>query len=271
MSKSVLVIVAAALALSLAACKGGGGDTSNLKANIRFVHVSPDTDAVNIIYDSATVVTSLGYHGASTYQALDWGSKEVKVVSAATSAVYSDITVNPTFQASYTYLLYSSGSSMQTQLLADAVSDAASGKFNLRAVNVATGIGSVDIYLLPVGSTIDQVAPTFSGVTYGGTAAFTQFATGDYDLVVARAGSKDVIYETGKQTMAANAKVTLLVYATGSGKLANGALLYNDTSGTTTFIDSSTAVTGPRFESPPFFPCDKAQGRKVCRRLLALA
>ena len=130
---------------------------------------------------------------------------------------------------------------MQTQLLADAVSDAASGKFNLRAVNVATGIGTVDIYLLPAGSTIDQVAPTFSGVAYGGTAAFTQFATGDYDLVVARAGSKDVIYDTGKQTMAAKAKVTLLVYATGSGKLVNGALLYSDTSGTTTFIDSSLA------------------------------
>ena len=58
---------------------------------------------------------------------------------------------------------------------------------------------------------------------------------------MARAGSKDVIYDSGKQTMAANAKVTLLIYATGSGKLANGALLYNDTTGTTTFVDNSMA------------------------------
>ena len=106
---------------------------------------------------------------------------------------------------------------------------------------MATGIGSVDMYLLPAGPTIDQVAPTFSSVAYGGTATFTQFTAGDYSLVVARAGSKDVIYDSGKQTVAAKAKVTLLVYATGSGKLVNGALLYSDTSGTTTFIDSSLA------------------------------
>jgi hypothetical protein len=234
------VIVAVVLALLQAAC-GGQGDSSKVNGNIRFVHVSTETDPVNISYDSTTVVSSLGYHGASTYQALDYGSHEIKVQSAASGAVYSDAQMTVVPAAFYTYLLYGGGSSMVTLVLADAVSDAASGKFNLRAVNVATGIGSVDIYLLSVGSTIDQVAPTFSGVTYGGTAAFTQFATGDYDLVVARAGSKDVIYEMGKQTMAANAKVTLLVYATGSGKLANGALLYNDTSGTTTFIDGLLA------------------------------
>ena len=241
MSKSVAVIVAVALALLLAACKGGDGDTSNLKANIRFVHVSPDTDAVNIIYDSATVVTSLGYHGATPYQALDWGSKEVKVQSAVTGATYSDATISPTFQGYYTYLLFGGGSSMSTLLLSDSVADADSGKFYLRAANVATGIGSIDIYLLSAGTTIDQVAPTFSSLAYGGTATFTQFTAGDYSLVVARAGSKDVIYDSGKQTAAAKAKVTLLVYATGSGKLVNGALLYSDTSGTTTFIDSSLA------------------------------
>ncbi len=241
MSKYVAVIVAAALALLLTACKGGDGDTSNLKANIRFVHVSPETDAVSISYDSTTVVTSLGYHGATTYQALDWGSQEVKVQSAVTGATYSDTTISPTFQGYYTYLLFGGGSSMSTLLLSDSVADADSGKFYLRAANVATGIGSVDMYLLPAGTTIDQVAPTFSSVAYGGTATFTQFTAGDYSLVMARAGSKDVIYDSGKQAVAAKAKVTLLVYAAGSGKLVNGAFLYSDTSGTTTFIDSSLA------------------------------
>src|SRR5262249_34980587 len=132
-------------------------------------------------------------------------------------------------------------SSMSTLLLTDTIADAASGKFNLRAVNVATGIGSVDMYLLPVGSTIDQASPTFSSIAYGASVAFSQFATGDYDLVVTRAGVKDVVYDSGKQTMAANAKVALLIYATGSGKLANGALLYTDSTGTTTFVDSSQA------------------------------
>ena len=234
------MIFAAVLGLLLPACKGGDGG-SNLKANIRFVHVSPETDAVNISYDSTTVVTSLGYHGASTYQELDFGSHEIKVQSTASGAVYSDTQTSDTFYGFYTHLLYGGGSSMATLALADSVADADSGKFYLRAANVATGIGSVDMYLLPAGTTIDQVAPTFSSVAYGGTATFTQFTAGDYSLVVARAGSKDVIYDSGKQTVAAKAKVTLLVYATGSGKLVNGALLYSDTSGTTTFIDSSLA------------------------------
>jgi len=220
MKTSAAVIVAVVLALLLAAC-GGDGDSSKVQGNIRFVHVSTETDPVSISYDSTTVVSSLGYHGASTYQALDYGSHEIKIQSTASGAVYSDTQVTVTPATFYTYLLYGGGSSMVTLLLADGVADAASGKFNLRAVNVATGIGSVDVYLLPAGSTIAQVAPTFSSVTYGANSGFTQFTTGDYNLVVARAGSKDVIYDSGNQTMAANAKATLLIYATGSGKLAN--------------------------------------------------
>jgi hypothetical protein len=240
MVKSVAMIVAAALALLLAAC-GRDGGTSDLKANVRFVHVSPGTDAVNISYDSTTVVTALAYHGASAYQPLDFGSHEIKVQSTAAGAVYSDVTVSPTFNGFHTYLLYGGESSMQTQLLTDTVADAASGKFNLRAVNVATGIGTVDVYLLPVGSTIAQAAPTFSSLAYGQNSGFTQFSTGDYNLLVTRTGTKDTIYDSGKQTIATNTKVTLLAYATGSGKLVNGALLYTDSTGTTTFVDSSQA------------------------------
>jgi hypothetical protein len=238
--KAVAAITAAVLSGLLAGCGAGNNNDGDFNAYIRFVHVTPGADAVNISYDSKTVVSSLAYHGASPYQTVDSGSKKVTVQSVVSGAVYSDTTLSVS-NSHYTYLLFGGDSSMSTMLLGDNVADAASGKFNLRVANVATGIGAVDMYLLPVGSTIEQVAPTFSNIAYGGSESFTQFTTGDYGFVVARAGSKDVIYESGKQTMSANAKVTLAVYSRGSGKLANGVLLYYDSSGTTTFVDNSLA------------------------------
>jgi len=55
---------------------------------------------------------------------------------------------------------------------------------------------------------------------------------------MAPVGSKEIIYDSGKQTLSSNSKLTLLIFASGSAKLANAALLLDDGSGTTTFLDN---------------------------------
>ncbi len=68
-----------------------------------------------------------------------------------------------------------------------------------------------------------------------------RYLTGDYNIVLTPAGSKETIYDSGKQSLSQNSKVSLLIFATGSGKLVNAALLFGNDSGTTNFVDNPIA------------------------------
>jgi len=234
-------LMAVALGLLLGGCLQGGGNQTFADGYYRFVHVSPGTDNVAIAADGTSIVPSLKYHAATTYVQLGWGTPAIKVQSASSGATYVDAKVPVAGAAHYTYFLYGGGSSPIALSLRDDTADAASGKFNLRNVHLATGIGALDVYLLPPGSTIDGSTPAFSGVAYASSSAFTQFANGDYNVVLAPAGSKEVIYDSGKQAFSGNSKMSLLIFATGSGKLVNAALLLDDGSGTTNFVDNPVA------------------------------
>ena len=235
------VSTAVALGLLLGGCLQGGGNDTFSDGFYRFVHVSPGTDEVTISANGTSIVPSLKYHGATAYVELAWGTPEIKVHSAASGATYLDATVPVAGAAHYTYFLFGGGSSTISLSLRDDVPDAASGKFYLRDIDVATGIGSLDIYLLAPDSIVDTATPAFSAVAYRSSGAFTQFTAGDYNIVVTPTGSKEVIYDSGKQTFSSNAKVSLAIFATGSGKLVNAVLLLDDGSGTTTFVDNSAA------------------------------
>jgi hypothetical protein len=235
------VLTAAALGLLLGGCLGGSGNQTFGDGYYRFVHVSPGADAVAITANGTSIVSSLQYHAATPYIALGWGVPQIKVQSASSGATYVDAQIPVAGDGHYTYFLYGGGSSTISFSLRDDVGDAASGSFNLRTVDLATGIGAVDVYLLTAGTSVADGTPAFSAIAYATSSAFTQFTSGSYHIVVTAAASKDVIFDLGTQTYAANSKLTLLVYATGSGKLVNAAMFLDDGSGTTTFVDNPVA------------------------------
>ena len=229
---TVLVVIPV---LWLTGCGGGG---SADKAQVRFVHVSPGTDNLNATFDSATAASSLKYHDATSYQGIDAGSPEFKVQSVSTGATLVDATVTLTKDTHYTFFVYGGGTLVHAASLTDDTSDASSGKFKMRFSHSATGIGSLDIYLLSTGSSINDSTPAYSGMGYAANTGFIEYSSGDYTIVVAPAGSKEIVYDSGTQNLTGNSKVTLLIFATGSAKLVNAALLRDDGSGTTTFVDS---------------------------------
>ena len=236
MKKALATLLMVAAGAFLTAC--GGGSSSADKAQIRFVHVSPGTDNINLTFDGSSAATSLKYHDATGYQNVTTGSPEFKVTSATTGATLVDTTVTLSASTHYTFFVYGGGSTVSAASLNDDVSDASSGKFQMRLSHSATGIGSLDVYLLAAGSKIQDNTPAYSAMGYAANTGFIEYSKGDYSIVLAPAGTKEVIYDSGKQTFSENAKVTLLIYATGSGKLANVALMLDDGSGTTTFLDS---------------------------------
>jgi trimeric autotransporter adhesin len=229
--------VGTAFAILLAAC-GGGGNNNGSQASVRIVHVSPGTESITATFGGATAASQLKYHDATAYQGVNAGSVEFVVKGASSGSTLVDITVTLTAQTHYTFLIYGGGTSVSTASTVDDISTSSANNFNLRFSHGATGIGPLDLYLLPSGVSISDSAPAYTNLSYANVAGFFQFANGDYDIVLAPTGSKEIIYESGKQTLAEKSNVTVLAFSTGSGKLVNVALLLSDNNGTTTFVDN---------------------------------
>jgi hypothetical protein len=231
------ISTAAVLGLLLGGCLQGGS-TNALYGYVRFVNVSPGADSVTVTSDGATVVSSLAYGHATPYLPLGMGNHEFKALSTAGGTVYADAQFQVNETGNYTYFLYGGGSSTATLFAIDGAVESAAGYFSLRGINLATGIGALDVYLLAPGAAIDTATPAFGALAAGTKNTFTQFAIGDYNVVLTPAGTKEVVYDSGTKSYAADTKVSLLVIATGSGRLVNGALLVTDSGGTTIFIDN---------------------------------
>jgi hypothetical protein len=105
------------------------------------------------------------------------------------------------------------------------VTDPGAGNFNLRVINAAAGIGSIDVYLTPPGTDLKLVAPSVAGVGYGSPSGFGTLPTGNLELRVTVAGSKALIYDSPPRDYAERAQFEVVVYSRESGLLVNVALL----------------------------------------------
>jgi hypothetical protein len=240
MTRLLSAVTLASMCLILAGCGGGGSEAFN-NGFYRFVHVSPGTDSVNISANGNQIVGSLSYHSASPYISLAWGLPDIKVVSADSGTVYADGLQPVGSDGHYSYFLYGGGQTPIAISIREDVSDAPSASFLLREIHLATGIGAVDIYVLAPNATVDSASgPSAQAVGYTTVSVYASYSIGDYHIAVTPTGTKTVIYDTGIQSFTNNTKASLLIYATGSGQLVNGALLIEN-SGVTTFIDNTTS------------------------------
>src|SRR5206468_842390 len=111
-----------------------------------------------------------------------------------------------------------------------------SGTFNFRVINVAAGIGAVDVYLTVAGADLNSTSPNLANVGVGAISGLVAVNTGNYELRVTAAGTKDVIYDTasaGSHSFAVQATAT-----PGANLLTLAATLASAT-------DTSLAFSGP--------------------------
>jgi hypothetical protein len=206
---------------------------------VRLVNVSPGTYDVKVTLAGVVTTSSLPYHGATGYVTVASGTPEFTVYSSTTGALLYDVSsLSISSGTRSTIFVYGGGKNVTATLLADDITAASAGHFSLRVSHSATGIGALDLYLLSGGTAILDATPAYSALAYPTTTAFAEYASGNYRVVLTPVGTKEVIYDSGPQVFAETGRVTLLVFGTGSGKLANATLLQDDGSGTTTFIDN---------------------------------
>ena len=230
-SRRVLTILLCLLSLALVSCSsknGGGGD-----AKIRVVNVIPDAAAISLQLDSdPPMVNALAFQGLTQYLSTGSGSREFKVSANGGTTFAIDTTLSIGAN-NYSYIVYGPVASAQGVLVLESgLATPNSGNFTFRVINVAAGIGAVDVYLTAAGADLNSTSPNIANVGAGAISGLVPVNTGSYELRVTAAGTKDVIYDTGVKTFTNQGIYEVVIYTKGSARLPNVAVLNVDSTGT---------------------------------------
>ena len=76
------VLALAFAAVLLAACSGGSSFFGTLPANVRIFNALLDGGPIDVIVFVEPIVSDLPFEGITTYQSVDSGTREVKVLLA---------------------------------------------------------------------------------------------------------------------------------------------------------------------------------------------
>jgi hypothetical protein len=241
--RRLLTILVCLLGLALTSCYTGNGvgATPNL-TRVRVINLVPNAAAIDVRLDSTSVVSGLQFEQLTQYLTVDTGTHEFKVSADGGTTNVINFSINLAVAVDYTFVVYGPVEAINQQILIDTTTLIPNGgTFDIRVVNVATGISSVDLYLTPPGTDLSVTAPSVSGVAFGATSFYGIVPTGDYELRVTLGGSKEVIYDAHVGAFTDKSLAEAIIFGKGSAKLVNAALLNIDTVGTGQVIDSTLA------------------------------
>jgi hypothetical protein len=210
MRHRTLVLLCASLALIALASVMVGCGSSSSGPKIRLVNANPDEGSLDLLVDTKSAITGVGYGAASSYVGIATGSRQLQVVPTGTTTVLFDRTDTFSSGTNMTLLSLNLSFDISSLLLTDDNTAPASGNFKLRIVNASPGMGAQDVYVVTAGSGIDSVAPTFASQAFGSVAGYLTLTAGDYEIFFTAPNTKDVNLDSGSITFASGQVRTLL-------------------------------------------------------------
>lgn len=214
--------------LFLAGCKAT--EQKQDTAQVRVIHLSPDTEALAIkVKDGSTVITSIAQGAAAGYTSFAAASTSYEIRSAVDGSLLASQALSFTGGARYTLVIAGRRTALGLAgLTEDTQGPSSSGNFRFRADNFSS-LGSVDVYFVGQSSAVPNTTPTLSSIGTGSLSAYNEVAAGSYQVVLTLAGSKEIVFESAAQSFSAGSSLTLAVAAGTSSRLANVAMLtYGD-------------------------------------------
>jgi len=188
--------------LILVACLTACGSSSS-GAKVRLVNAMPDETSLDLLVDTKSAATGVGYGAASQYVGIATGSRQIDIEATGASTILINRTDNIAAGNVLTLVSLNFSFDPGSMLLLDDNSAPASGNFKLRIVNASPGMGTQDVYIVPDGTDITSVEPTFPGMNFGDVSSYQSLAAGDYHVIYAVPGQKFIDLDSGKLTFAA--------------------------------------------------------------------
>jgi len=214
-------------AVPLSSLVGCGGSSSG-DASLRLVNAS-GYDALDLYLDDERLVASVAYGSASSYTSVSAATVTAALTSAdsATYLLSQSRTLDTGTQ--YTVVAYGWQGALKSNLIADSVDAADSGKTKLTVLNTASDAGSLDVYLTAASDDLDASTPVASGVEGGSSSSITNVTAGTYRLrVTANEDTADVRLDVASITLASTGVVTLVLMPGPGGVLVHAMQLVQD-------------------------------------------
>jgi Domain of unknown function (DUF4397) len=163
---------------------GCGSSSSN--ANVRLVNALPTQSGLDMLIDSSSTATSLGYGAASAYTSVPSGSRHLQVEASGTSNFVVDQTASFGANTYDTALVTNGG----TTVLTDSHTAPNSSNISIRVLNASSILGTVDVYVVSSGTSIASVNPTFSSLSFPTASGYASLTPGSYQVIFTPAGQK---------------------------------------------------------------------------------
>ncbi|TMH12334.1 MAG: DUF4397 domain-containing protein [Betaproteobacteria bacterium] len=223
------------VAIAMTACNSGKGvtDPAVQFAMLRIVNLIPDASGpLNVTIDGHNFVSGLNFEGVTQYQQIDSGTRAIQVSVAGGASNIITTSLSFTGITNYTLIIYGPVAAATNAVISDATIDPGAGNFNLRAINAATGVAAVDVYVTAPGANLDAAAPNIAGVSLSAASAFVTLPAGNVEIRITPASTKEVIYDSAARSLAEHSNVEALIYTRTSGRLVGVTLLNIDSTGT---------------------------------------
>jgi hypothetical protein len=189
-TRACALIALAASGLGLVGCQVVA--SSPQYTQVRFIDATPDvpTPGGLDVYQNTTVALyDIGFGTVSSYIAIPAGTYNYSVDVAGARMQLANIMNNFVIGDQYTILIGYPAASMQMMIVRDQTIPAPANRFAIRFFHQSTRNAPVDIYLIPAGSKITDVAPLQIGVKFGNLATYVDVPSGAYTLVVLPTGA----------------------------------------------------------------------------------
>ena len=231
-------VAAAVAALLLAGACHNSGHNQN-STDMRALNAVADAEPLDFLVADDVKVSALALGAASPYSEFSAGSRDVKVRSSTVQSVLAEKSITFGNGVNTTLIAYGPRAATQLQLLLDDTTAPSSGRFKVRGVGLAPNAAAIDLYV--TSGDISSVAPTISGVPYGGASGYTEVSAGTYRIVFTTPGTKDIIFQSPTQTLNEGAKLTVAVIPASGGQLVNATLMTPPGDDSATFVPNPSA------------------------------
>jgi hypothetical protein len=234
-----------AVAVALLGCNTGNGvGATAILTRVRVVNLIPNAPGITLTLDTdAPVVTGLGFQQLTQYLNVTSGVHEFKVSVDGGATTLLDTTSGLAAGADYTFIVYGPVEAANSVLDFDTNTTIPNGgTFLLRFIDLAAGVGGIDVYLTPLGADISATAPVIANATYGSTTVYVPATAGDFQVRVTPNSTKEVIYDSGTTiNFGEKTLVQAVAFGKGSSKLVTVAMLNIDPAGTGQVIENILA------------------------------
>ena len=196
------------LALVLAPLLGCQGVTGMANTSqVRIIDVSGYGAGLDIYQGSAVFAYNLGFGSVTSYVPIAPGTYSINADTAGTRSQMVTATGAFSPNSQFTALITDDSVAVRATILKDQSTFSPAGQVNMRFLNQVVPASAVDVYLVPSGSTIVNVAPLLTGFPSGKNSGYLGVAPGVYTMIILPTGT---VPTTAATTLYTGAAVTYI-------------------------------------------------------------